>query len=112
MSVVGIDFGNQNCVISVARKGVIDIVVNEVSNRKTPALVAFDGRERQLGEAAAVRMVSNAVNTIDNIKRMLGRRFSDPDFQRDREMYLAVLDLFPRCAYFLFQVSLQKPAYK
>jgi heat shock protein 4 len=36
MSVVGIDFGNLNTVIAVARNRGIDVVCNEVSNRKTP----------------------------------------------------------------------------
>ena len=36
MSVVGIDFGNMNGVIAVARNRGIDVIVNEVSNRTTP----------------------------------------------------------------------------
>ena len=36
MSVVGIDFGNLNTVVAVARNRGIDVIVNEVSNRATP----------------------------------------------------------------------------
>lgn len=36
MSAFGIDFGNENCVVAVARKGGIDIAINEASNRQTP----------------------------------------------------------------------------
>lgn len=36
MNVFGIDFGNANCVVAVARKGGVDIVLNESSNRQTP----------------------------------------------------------------------------
>lgn len=36
MSCAGIDLGNRNCVIALARRGGIDVVANEVSNRATP----------------------------------------------------------------------------
>ena len=40
MSVVGFDFGNSSCVIGVAQKGGIDVILNDVSSRQTP-YVAF-----------------------------------------------------------------------
>lgn len=39
MSVIGIDFGNDTCVIGMAARGGIDIILNENSNRKNPTLV-------------------------------------------------------------------------
>jgi heat shock protein 4 len=36
MSVVGVDFGDTSCVIAVAQKGGIDVIMNEVSSRLTP----------------------------------------------------------------------------
>ena len=53
MAVFGVDFGNLNSVVSVARKGGIDIIVNEVSKRETSSMVSFGENERYLGEKAA-----------------------------------------------------------
>jgi heat shock protein 4 len=52
MSVVGIDLGNLNTVVAVARNRGIDVIVNEASNRATPSLVSFGEKQRFLGEAA------------------------------------------------------------
>lgn len=46
MSVVGIDFGNLNTVVAVARNRGIDVITNEVSNRATPSLVSFGEKQR------------------------------------------------------------------
>jgi heat shock protein 4 len=79
MSVVGIDFGNLNTVIAVARNRGIDVICNEVSNRATPSLVSFGPRQRFLGEGAKTQEISNFKNTVASLKRLLGRPFADPD---------------------------------
>lgn len=43
--------------------------------------MSFGAKERSLGEAAAGQMVVNARNTIWNVKRLLGKKWSDPDVQ-------------------------------
>jgi molecular chaperone DnaK (HSP70) len=87
MSVVGFDIGNQCCRVAVAHRGIIEIIANEVSNRRTPSLVAFDGHQRQLGEAAQTRLLSNYANTIFDIKRLVGKNYNDADLQRDLTTY-------------------------
>ena len=52
MSVVGIDFGNDTCYISVARQGGIETIANDYSVRETPSYVAFGERTRTIGVAA------------------------------------------------------------
>lgn len=74
MSVVGIDLGNLNTVIAVARNRGIDVICNEVSNRATPTLVAFGFKNRFIGEAAKSQEISNLKNTIGCFKRLIGRR--------------------------------------
>lgn len=83
MSVVGIDFGNSSCVIAVAQKGGIDVITNDVSNRQTPCMVAFGERERYLGESASTQHLRNIKNTINNFKRLLGRKYDEPDVQEE-----------------------------
>ncbi|KAI8848590.1 heat shock protein 70 family [Chytridium lagenaria] len=79
MSVVGIDFGNLNTVVAVARNRGIDVITNEVSNRATPSLVSFGDRQRYLGESAKTQEISNFKSTVSTLKRLIGRPFSDPD---------------------------------
>ncbi|KAG7398958.1 Heat shock 70 kDa protein 4L [Phytophthora boehmeriae] len=52
MSVIGVDFGNVDCVIGQAKRGGIDIILNENSNRKNPNMVCVQGKQRFIGEAA------------------------------------------------------------
>jgi heat shock protein 4 len=83
MSVVGFDFGNESCVVAVARQRGIDVVLNDESKRETPAVVCFGDKQRFLGTAGASSSMMNPKNTISQIKRMVGRKFSDPELQRD-----------------------------
>jgi heat shock protein 4 len=73
MSVVGVDLGNLNTVIAVARNRGVDIICNEVSNRMTPTMVAFGPKNRYLGESAKTNEISNFRNTVACIKRIMGR---------------------------------------
>ncbi|PYH63596.1 Hsp70 chaperone Hsp88 [Aspergillus vadensis CBS 113365] len=91
MSVVGIDFGAQSTKVGVARNKGIDIITNEVSNRQTPSLVGFNARCRALGEAAKTQETSNLKNTVGNLKRLIGRSFSDPDVAIEQEYTTAQL---------------------
>jgi len=83
MSVIGVDFGTKSCVISQAKRGGIDTVLNENSKRQTPALVSFQGKQRFMGEGAAPLMSSNFKNTVVLVKRFVGRNWSDPSVQAD-----------------------------
>ncbi|KAL1559068.1 heat shock 70 kDa protein 14-like [Salvia divinorum] len=83
MSVVGFDFGNESCVVAVARQRGIDVVLNDESKRETPSLVCFGDKQRFLGTAGAASSLMNPKNTISQIKRLIGRQFSDPELQHD-----------------------------
>ncbi|KAK1416843.1 hypothetical protein QVD17_25960 [Tagetes erecta] len=83
MSVVGFDLGNESCVVAVARQRGIDVVLNDESKRETPAIVCFGEKQRFLGTAGAASSMMNPKNTISQIKRLIGRPFSDPELQQD-----------------------------
>ncbi|KAJ1468009.1 Hsp70 protein-domain-containing protein, partial [Baffinella frigidus] len=70
----GLDFGNQNCVVAIARKGGIDVIDNEASSRKTPCMVGLGSKERAVGVAGAAKINSNVKNTATDLKRLIGRR--------------------------------------
>ncbi|KAG4125011.1 hypothetical protein ERO13_D10G071500v2 [Gossypium hirsutum] len=83
MSVVGFDFGNESCIVAVARQRGIDVVLNDESKRETPAIVCFGEKQRFIGTAGAASSTMNPKNSISQIKRLIGRQFSDPELQRD-----------------------------
>ncbi|BAT98525.1 Heat shock protein [Vigna angularis] len=83
MSVVGFDFGNESCVVAVARQRGIDVVLNDESKRETPAIVCFGEKQRFIGTAGAACSLMNPKNSISEFKRLIGRKFSDPELQRD-----------------------------
>jgi heat shock protein len=78
MSVVGIDFGNDTCYISVARQGGIESIANDYSLRSTPSYVAFGEKARTMGVAAKSAQNTQAKRTYYGFKRLLGRKQGDP----------------------------------
>ncbi len=72
MACAGIGFGNKKSVLAIARRGGVDIVCNEVSNRATPTMVSFSSEERNLGEPAANFAAQLHKSTVSNIQRLLG----------------------------------------
>ncbi|PRQ50857.1 putative Heat shock protein 70 family [Rosa chinensis] len=83
MSVVGFDFGNESGIVAVVRHNGIDVVLNDESKHETPAIVCFGDKQRFIGTAGAASSMMNPNNTISQIKRLVGKKFSDPVLQRD-----------------------------
>lgn len=83
----GLDLGNHNSVLAVARNRGIDIVVNEVSNRSTPSVVGFGPRNRFLGEGGKSKQTSNVKNTVDNLKRLIGLDYDDKEFSEEAQYF-------------------------
>lgn len=87
MSVVGLDLGNESSVVAVARQRGIDVVLNDESKRETPSIVCFGEKQRFIGSSGASSATMNPKNTIVQIKRLIGRKFSDPEVQRDIKLF-------------------------
>jgi len=81
MSVVGFDFGNDTCYISVARQGGIESIANDYSLRATPSYVAFGEKARTMGVAAKSGQMTQVKRTFFGFKRLLGRKYDDPHVQ-------------------------------
>jgi len=86
MSCIGIDVGQQNAVVAIARRGGIDVLSNEVSKRLTAAMVGFSGKERKLGEAALSGITSNLKNTITGPKAIIGKKFNSESIQKEIDL--------------------------
>lgn len=87
MSVVGFDLGNENCVIAVAKDRGIDVLLNEESNRETPAVVSFGEKQRFIGSAGAASATMNPKSTIVQVKRLIGRKFKEPEIQNELRLF-------------------------
>ena len=85
MSVIGISFGDQSCVLTLAKRGGVETVLNESSKRKTPTMVSFQGKQRFMGDQAQALARGNYKNTLVEMKRLLGLKFSDPATKRELE---------------------------
>ncbi|KAK4248525.1 putative glucose-regulated protein 78 of hsp70 family [Corynascus novoguineensis] len=64
-------------------KGKVEILVNDQGNRITPSYVAFTDEERLVGDAAKNQAAANPYRTIFDIKRLIGRKFSEKEVQND-----------------------------
>ncbi|MTI11147.1 molecular chaperone DnaK [Curvivirga aplysinae] len=84
--VIGIDLGTTNSCLSVMDGGSAKVIENAEGARTTPSMIAFaeDG-ERLVGHAAKRQAVTNPDNTLYAIKRLVGRRFEDPEVEKDRK---------------------------
>ncbi|XDG10392.1 hypothetical protein ABKA04_010007 [Annulohypoxylon sp. FPYF3050] len=83
-AVIGIDLGTTNSAVAIMEGKVPRIIENSEGARTTPSVVAFaqDG-ERLVGVAAKRQAVVNPENTLFATKRLIGRKFTDPEVQRD-----------------------------
>ncbi|GAU40050.1 hypothetical protein TSUD_258430, partial [Trifolium subterraneum] len=86
MSVVGFDIGNENCVIAVVKQGGVDVLLNDQSNRETPAIICFGEKQRFLGSAGAASAMMHPKSTVSQVKSLIGKRYDDPDVQNDLKM--------------------------
>jgi molecular chaperone DnaK len=85
--IIGIDLGTTNSAMAVMQSGKPEIIANTEGNRTTPSVVAINkNEERLVGQVANRQRVTNPKNTIFGIKRLIGRKFSDKEIQRDIEL--------------------------
>jgi len=81
---IGIDLGTTNSVVAIMEGGDPVVIANQEGSRTTPSVVAFtDKGERVVGQIAKRQAITNSENTIFSIKRLMGRKFSDPEVQKD-----------------------------
>jgi len=85
--ILGIDLGTTFSAMAVIEAGEPKIVENKEGARTTPSVVALaKNGERLVGITARRQQITNPQNTIYSIKRLMGRRFSDPEVQKDKKL--------------------------
>jgi len=85
--IIGIDLGTTNSAVAYMVAGKPDVIANAEGNRTTPSVVAINKKgERLVGQVAGRQRVTNAKNTIYGVKRLIGRKFSDNEVQKDHDI--------------------------
>lgn len=86
--ILGIDLGTTNSAMAVTQTvGGTKIIPNSEGNNTTPSVVGLANGERVVGISAKNQSVLNPENTFYSIKRLIGRKFSDPEVQRDIKLF-------------------------
>ena len=85
--IIGIDLGTTNSCVSVLEGGKPRVIENSEGGRTTPSIVAYtDDNEILVGQSAKRQAVTNPINTLFAVKRLIGRRFEDDVVQKDIKM--------------------------
>ncbi|MFQ5840844.1 MAG: molecular chaperone DnaK [Thermodesulfobacteriota bacterium] len=85
--IIGIDLGTTNSCVAVIEAGDPVVIANAEGSRTTPSVVAFtDKGERLVGQIARRQAITNPENTVYAIKRLIGRKFTDPEVKKDIEI--------------------------
>lgn len=85
--ILGIDLGTTNSAMAVMEGGEPRVLENQEGNRTTPSIVAVSKTgERLTGLLAKRQAMVNPKNTIFSVKRLIGRKFSDAEVQRDKTL--------------------------
>jgi molecular chaperone DnaK len=82
--IIGIDLGTTNSCVSVMEGNTTKVIENAEGARTTPSIVAYmeDG-EIRVGAPAKNQAVTNPKNTLYAIKRLIGRKFTEKEVQKD-----------------------------
>ncbi len=85
--IIGIDLGTTNSCVAIMEGGVPKVIENAEGARTTPSIIAYmeDG-EITVGAPAKRQAVTNPKNTLYAVKRLIGRRFTEKEVQKDIDM--------------------------
>ena len=80
---IGIDLGTTCSACAIWQNGKVDVIANDQGNRITPSYVSFFENEKLVGDGAKSLCAANPTNTLFDIKRLIGRKFTDSTVQED-----------------------------
>ncbi|MCX6036488.1 MAG: Hsp70 family protein, partial [Chloroflexi bacterium] len=89
--IIGIDLGTTNSVVAVMEGGQPTVITTAEGGRLCPSVVAFNkNNERMVGQTAKRQAVINSENTINSIKRFMGRRYDEVETERKMVSFAVV----------------------
>jgi molecular chaperone DnaK len=85
--IVGIDLGTTNSAVAVMEGGDPTVITTAEGGRLCPSVVAFTKTgERPVGQTAKRQAVVNPDNTVFSIKRLMGRRYDEPEVEKAKKV--------------------------
>jgi molecular chaperone DnaK len=81
--IIGIDLGTTNSCVAVMEGTTARVIENSEGDRTTPSIVAYKDNEILVGATAKRQAVTNPKNTFYAVKRLIGRKFTDAEVQKD-----------------------------
>ncbi len=85
--IIGIDLGTTNSAASVMEGGEPTLIPTAEGGRLCPSIVAFnESGERMVGQVAKRQAIVNSKNTVFSIKRLIGRRYDEPEVEKARKV--------------------------
>ncbi len=84
---IGIDLGTTYSCVGVWENNTVNILTNDVGERTTPSWISFGEHERLVGKPAKDHQKKNINNTIFDVKRLMGRKYTDEIVQNDIKNY-------------------------
>ena len=84
--VIGIDLGTTNSCVAVIENGNSKVIENSEGARTTPSIIAYTNDEILVGATAKRQAVTNPKKTIYASKRLIGRKFSEKEVQKDIDL--------------------------
>jgi molecular chaperone DnaK len=85
--IIGIDLGTTNSCVAVLEGKDPKVIENSEGDRTTPSIIAYtDDNEILVGQSAKRQAVTNPVNTLFAVKRLIGRKFDSAVVQKDIKM--------------------------
>ena len=91
--IIGIDLGTTNSCVAIMEGSEPKVITNIEGGRTTPSIVAVtESDERLVGQIAKRQAITNPQNTVFGVKRLIGRKFSSPEVQRDKEILPYIIE--------------------
>jgi len=85
--IIGIDLGTTNSCVAVMEGNTTKVIENSEGARTTPSIVAYqDDGEILVGAAGKRQAVTNPRNTLYAVKRLIGRKFTEKEVQKDIDL--------------------------
>ena len=84
--IIGIDLGTTNCCVAIWRNNNLEIIPDEKGNKTIPSYIAYTNINRYIGLDAKNQSVLNSNNVYYEVKRLIGRKYSDNNVQNEKRL--------------------------
>lgn len=108
LPIIGIDLGTTYSCMGVWKDGKVNLIPNEMGQNKDPLYIAFTDTDILFGDTAKNQIYKNPKNTIFDITRLIGKKFSNPDIQENIKYWPFEIIKDPNTDYLLIKVTYKK----